>query len=414
MREKVKSDGGAVLKIDRNFRSEQAILMDVNRIFQGLMPPAPDPQRPYLASYDALLAVRHHGDQPRVWARIAPDHGKASDRRRQESFETAAVVFQAVSQGWPVWDRGQTTERPLTYKDIAILMPNRTGIDAYRQAFRDRGIPLASIGGVGFFHQDEIRGFSALLTALADPDDEVAWLAFFLSPWVGASPADVKAYQADGQRLGGFGGLPDTPLGQWHREVATWSQHWDDWLPVDVFDALVAYSDLYSVLAERQDWQAMANLAKLREMSRIQGKAWGMGGFETWLRQRVASGQSESEGVVEKHGDAVLLSTVHQAKGLEWPMCVVTNWHIESHPLPHLLHNEKTGGVAWRTPFLAMPQYDAYKAASGEREQAERLRVLYVALTRAKDYLVLIERFAAGRPSGFSLPTVLAPWPDPE
>ena len=391
MREKVVQDGGAVLKVEQNFRSDEGILTFVNEFFRSRMPDRPDPERPYLAFYDPLVASRHQGDQPRVLTRILPGAAGADQRRQMEAEATSEIIARAISQQWPVWDRESHQLRPVRYRDIAVLMPNRTGIEWYRDLFQRRGIPLASMGGVGFFHQDEVRGFAALLSLLADPDDEVAWLAFFLSPWVGASHPELEAYRDRNGAFGPGGENAPGPLGQWYRILSQWLAERDGWLPVDVLDALADISGLLPLLNERGDVQALANLAKLREMARVHGGAWGFGGFEEWLRNRVDAGENESEGVVEDFGDAVQLSTVHQAKGLEWPMCVVTNWHLETRGLPHLLRDPSGRTAAWRTAKFMTPEYEALADAARQREGAEQLRLLYVAMTRPRDYLVLVE-----------------------
>jgi ATP-dependent helicase/nuclease subunit A len=403
MRQKVVRDGGAVLKVKQNFRSEAGILDFVNQIFRERMPDQPDIERPYLAVYDPLVASRDHGNQKRVSIRIAPGAGTADLRRQAEAQETVEVIAQAIAEGWPIWDPRTETERRLQYRDIAILMPNRTGIDWYRDLFIERGIPLASLGGVGFFHQDEIRGFSSVLSLLSDPDDEVAWLAFFLSPWVGASHAEVEAYREAGGAFGPSGERVSGTLGQWGQILLEWLMRREEWLPVDVFDALSRVSGLLPFLHTQGDRQALANLAKLREMARMHGQSWGFREFANWLSDRVESGENESEGVVEDLGDAVQLSTVHQAKGLEWPMCIITNWHLEFHAPQHILRDAERRVVGWRTRYFNSPQYEALKMDAQDRELAERSRLLYVALTRPRDYLVVIERFNEKNGSGLNL-----------
>lgn len=402
MREHVLQGGGAVLKVRQNFRSDQEILDWVNEIF------ALQRWGAYVGSYDPLVATLRQGGRARVRINAQRDLSRADERRRAEAEATAQLILQAMEEKWTVRDRRTGEPRAVRFGDMAVLMPNRTGLDWYRDIFQAEGIPLASVGGVGFFRQDEVRGFSALLSFLADPDDEVAWLAFLLSPWVGASHRQLEAYC---RARGGFKGsallenegiVPspeEAQLSDWHHLLREWLRAYDDRLPVDVFDSLAEASGLIPLLQDRGDQQALANLGKLREMARIHGRAWGFGAFEEWLRERIGLAPNESEGVVEELGEAVQLSTVHQAKGLEWPLCIVTNWHQEPHPMPRILLDRMSNTAAW----YKTPAYERLKAAEREREEAEHVRMLYVALTRARDYLLMVERLGERQTPAFPL-----------
>ncbi len=395
MRSKIVRQGGQSLKIRQNFRSDRAVTEFVNTVFRARMANAPDPERPYWATYDPLISATHRAPDDRVWWLGGPGPKALRERRQQEAEWTGLAISTAILAGWLVQDPEKGGVRPITYRDIAVLVPNRTGISEYRAEFQRRGIPLASLGGVGFFEQDEIRGFSALLALVADPDNPTAWLAFLASPWVGASHSQLEAHV---RSAGGLTEAGDDPVGEWVQHVGRWLARRDGWLPVDYFDALDEVSGLREALTVREDRQALANLDKLRELARSYGRAWGLADFESWLSLRVAAGEPEAEGVVEDIGDAVQLSTVHQAKGLEWPMCVVTNWHLERRPMPRLLHDAKTGTMGWRTSHFETADYGSLKAAALDREEAERVRLWYVALTRAREYLVVVESYdeAAG------------------
>ncbi len=408
MRSTIVEQGGEVLKIRQNFRSDRAVTEFVNAVFHARMPAATDPERPYWATYDPLVAAIHRTPEDRVWWLGGPGPKALRERRQREADWTALAISTAVQGGWPVWDPTAGGVRPITYRDIAVLVPNRTGISEYRAVFQQREIPLASIGGVGFFEQDEIRGFSALLTLVVDPDNAIAWLAFLASPWVGASHAQLEDHV---RAAGALSEGSDDTVGRWVQQIGGWLAQRDGWLPVDVFDALHDASGLSQALKQRGDRQALANLDKLRELARSYGGAWGLADFESWLKMRVTAGEPEAEGVVEDIGDAVQLSTVHQAKGLEWPMCVVTNWHLERRPLPRLLRDAKTGAVGWRTSHFESGDYASLKAGAVDREEAERVRLWYVALTRARDYLVVVENYDQAAGPGLQVEEVAAEFP---
>lgn len=367
--------GGRILQVGVTFRAAPEIVEDVNRRFRARMPETADPARPYVAPFVPLVAARRDEPRSRVIAAADPVAGTVTDRRRAEAAAAARLIGRAVAEGWPVRDRASGATRSLTYGDIAVLMPNRTGQEWFRAAFTDAGIPVQSLGGVDFFHQDEVRGLVALFNLLLDPDDEASRLAFLLSPWIGRSHVDLA--------LGRTADVAET-VWRWRRQLHVWR-------PVDFFDAAVRFGGLADALAAVGDRQALANLDKLRHLVRRLGDEWGLGELAGWLGERVATGAYEAEAPVVDDGVAVEISTVHQAKGLEWPLVVVTNWHEAAIRLDALIRSADGARAGYKGAGLETSTYRALAEEAKARAEAERTRLLYVALTRPRDYLVLVE-----------------------
>ncbi|MBX5467028.1 MAG: UvrD-helicase domain-containing protein [Firmicutes bacterium] len=382
----VEQRGGMRLAIVQNFRSDGAILAFVNRCFSG----TEVPERPYWPRFDPLVAVRERPvAKPRVRVVGGPVAGTRDDRRRLEAHCVARLVQQAVVEGWPVFE--PSGERPIRYGDIAVLVPARTGLEQFQAAFAECGVPLAALGSIGFFRQEVVRGFAALLRAVLDPDDLVAAAAWLMSPWVGL---DLSALALS--RLAvreSLAGAEAGPAGPWLRRLWTWSRRRFEWEAVDYFDAAVAETGLVDRLADAQDRQGLANLKKLRELARTRGSRWGLEGFCDWLYLKVLRQDPEAEAEVEAVGDVVKVSTIHRAKGLEWPMAVVANWHRDSARLGPLLREPHGTAVAWRLGGVKSRGWDVLEQAHRLREAAEAARLLYVALTRAREYLVVVDTY---------------------
>lgn len=390
MTERLKDDGGRVLRIEVTFRAAGEVVEAVNRRFRELMPAEPDPDRPYVSPFVPLVAARREEPRTRVMARAEAVFGPVLERRRAEAAATAGVIRHAVERAWPIRDRATGAVRPVTYGDIAVLMPNRTGQEWFRAAFAAAGIPVLSLGGVDFFRQDEVRGLTALFKTLLDPDDEASRLAFLLSPWVGLSHAALAGDRpGESAPASGFLGAPE--LRRVDAALGTWRERLDDWRPVDFFDAAIASFGLRDALFAIGDRQALANLDKLRHLTRRLGGEWGLAGLAAWLAERVATGAYEAEAPVVDEGSAVEISTVHQAKGLEWPMVVVTNWHEEPVRLDGLLRSADGARAGYKGTWIETAGHASLAAEAKARAEAERTRLLYVALTRARDYLILVE-----------------------
>lgn len=380
--------GGELIPITENFRSNPAILDFVNAFFHKRWPQEPDPDRPFLPPFSPLSSPYSRDDRDRVRVVQLEAGQPAAVRRRGEAQDIAARIGQALSEGWPVRasDGGQ---RPMTYGDIAIIVPQRTDWEIYRDALMRAHIPVATQSGRKFFGQDEIRGVRHLFRILAAPDDAVAAAGWLLSPWVGLDYAVLIRHRRDG----GSWDFRDATAG--HPDVLDWWAALSQWHELfwrveaeTVLDWALQKSALTTVLRERGDEAALANLNQLRGLLREFGDRWGIFEFTTWLDRQVQEQAPFDEAAVGAVRDEVTFSTVHQAKGLEWPLVVVANWRPSKTALDTGIHyNSRLGLVALRQPPWQSSGWDALKHDHRLREEAEGDRLLYVALTRARDYL---------------------------
>lgn len=387
VRQELIESGGQVLPIFQNFRSQPAILHYVNGVFEKRWPFSPDPQRPFIPAFFPLTSPWKPDERPRVSVVRLAQGEPTHQRRHAEATAIAQLVERAVAEQWPV--RDGAAMRPMGYGDIAIIVPQRTQLDVYRQALRDRHIPVSSQTGRRFFQQDEIRGINHLFRALENPDDGVAVVGWLLSPWVALTHDILLRHRREGGSWNYLQSDQGEPLVlDWWRRLARWH---DEFWRVDaetVWDWAMQESALGEVLTERQDWAALANLAQMRRLCRDLGDRWGVWEFSQWLSWQVKEGTAFEEAPVPGVSEAVQLSTVHQAKGLEWPMVVVANWTPQKTALePGIHYNVRLNRLALHHDPWKSSDWDLLDSDHRVREEAEADRLLYVALTRARDYL---------------------------
>lgn len=387
VRQELLNTGGQVVPIFQNFRSQAAILHYVNELFARRWPSSPDATKPFVPVFYPLMPTVPADERVRLRVVRLADGESAHAKREAEAYAIANLVKQAVQEGWPV--RVGTTVRPLAYSDIAVIVPQRTELDVYRQALRAQSIPVSNQTGRRFFQQDEIRGLSHLFRALENPQDGLAAAAWLLSPWVGLSYDILLGHRNAGGSWNYLQSDRGDPLVlTWWERLACWhDQYWR----VDaetVLDWALQTSSLLQVLQEREDWAALANLAEMRRLCRDLGDRWGVWEFSRWFCSQVNEGNPFEEGPVPGVADAVLISTVHQAKGLEWPMVIVANWTPKKTALePGIHYNARLNQVALHHDPWESQNWHALDHDHREREVAEADRLLYVALTRARDYL---------------------------
>ncbi|MGC3997253.1 MAG: UvrD-helicase domain-containing protein [Anaeromyxobacter sp.] len=417
--------GGRVLHLADNHRSSPAVLDLVNEVSaRALQPPAGLPPRPDELTFspeDRLLATRAEGARPAVELLVDEGEGKASERRLREGAALAARIGALLSgaAGVAVRERdpdgGPDRMRCPRPRDVAILFRRLTQLGPYERALREAGIPYRLARGGGFYQAGEVRDLGELLASLADPGDLVAWAALLRSPLCAVSDGALVVLAAVGlprlgrlapealaaavAEAGGPGALAPDEAARLGRLLGAWRalRELRDRVPVDELLArAVELLDLDAALLAGPDGERRAqNLEKaLGLASRFASAGGTVAELAAHLRAQAARPPREPEAELEA-GDAVALLSIHQAKGLEWPVVLVPDLGART-PADHrraLL--DAAGALAvqhWdpaREQFLDTAATRAAREADRRAASAESRRLLYVALTRARDHLIL-------------------------
>jgi ATP-dependent exoDNAse (exonuclease V) beta subunit len=181
--------GGSLLKITANFRSVEPILAFVNRRFERLLSEAAG--QPGFSELSPIRKVS--GEAPTV---VALDVAIASDKADAAAFRDAeadcvADLCSRLIGNLQVQDHDTSKLRPCRYGDIALLAPVGTELWRFEEALEERGIPVSTQAGKGFFHRQEIQDLIALTRTLADARDTLALGALFRGPLVGLTEAEL-------------------------------------------------------------------------------------------------------------------------------------------------------------------------------------------------------------------------------
>ncbi|MGB7220322.1 MAG: UvrD-helicase domain-containing protein [Vicinamibacterales bacterium] len=321
---------------------------------------------------------------------------------RETADAVADEVVQLMSSG-TVRDRQTGAERPVRPGDVAVLFRSRESHREFESALERRGVPTYVYKGLGFFEADETQDVVALMRYLAEPMSDLRAAAFLRSRIVRLSDAGVMrlgpalAGAISSERVpdawAGLSVEDQKVLTRVRGAVARWLTWVDRMTPADLLDAILRETAYHYELRGSRRLQARENLKKLRGLVRqVQSH-----GYATLARisehlDRLAVGD-ESNAAVDAI-DAVSLMTVHAAKGLEFPIVFLVNI------------GRGTGG--FRRPIRVMADaanepsvaIASYQSEADEDEQArdreETKRLLYVALTRARDRLYLSATVQAG------------------
>ena len=327
---------------------------------------------------------------------------------------TAAEIARLVSEGALVRDRTTGVRRPIRPGDIAILFRTRESHREFEEALERYGLPSYVYKGLGFFDADEIKDVLALLWYLADPLSNLRAAAWLRSRFVGISdeglrrmaslapPAAAGHAEAERRRAPA---LADALSSQESPAVLTQldaddadaltaarasSRRWralvDRMPPAELLDCVLEESAYLVEIRGPRFLQARENLKKIRAIiRRIQNR-----GYTTLDRiashlDRLAVGDDANAAI--DASDAVSLMTVHAAKGLEFPVVFVVNLARGTANRRAPIRIATTGDADGSVAVGDFQSSGDEDQADKEREETKRL--LYVAVTRARDRLYL-------------------------
>jgi ATP-dependent exoDNAse (exonuclease V) beta subunit len=394
----LRPDGSPRQAITVSFRSAPGILAFVNEVFAAII------------DGDATNAAARrdafrYGESDRFPVRPT-DSKEAADLDDPVRFITGDTVQNAADavadeivrllSGTTVRDRTTGVAREAGAADIAILFRSRDSHREFEAALDRRGISTYVYKGLGFFEADEIQDAVAVLRYLADPLSDVRAATLLRSRIVrvsdgaiarlGKASADTILSAEPRPELEQLADEDRRVLDRLRRAVPRWLSWVDRLAPSELLDAVLHETAYAFELRGSRRRQARENVKKLRGMiRRAQNR-----GYATLARiadhlERLAVGD-ESNAAIDAI-DAVSLMTVHAAKGLEFPIVFVVNMGRGTGGFRAPIRvTDDAGGEA--SVAIADYQSEADEdVAAREREESKRL--LYVALTRARDRLYL-------------------------
>ncbi|MEN7528654.1 UvrD-helicase domain-containing protein [Cupriavidus sp. DL-D2] len=393
-------DASSILTISTNFRSQAPILHYVNERFAALLSTEIG-QPGFTALHPFHAAV---SDSPCVVALDVVPAGAGSDQLRDAEAEAVADLCARLIGSHMLVDRKSGSPRACRPGDIALLAPTGSELWRYEEALERRGVPVATQAGKGLYRRQEIQDLIALTRVLADPADTLALGALLRGPLVGLSEETLLDIVAalplpdDAPEA-----IPRLSLGSDAQHIV--DPHARDILqklqslrrrantttPHDLLAQAVDVMRVRPLLMQRHRGQAERALANV-DLYLNMASAYAVRGLRALAIAMTEAWDDESrapEGRPDAQEEAVALYTMHAAKGLEWPIVVPINTMTQTRAAESTLVDRQSGCVY--CPVFGLSPVGLDKARRAEQEEVgrERIRLWYVAATRARDLLVL-------------------------
>jgi exodeoxyribonuclease-5 len=395
-------DNSSILSISTNFRSRAPILQYVNARFEeplsadgqpgfeALSPFHPDGGVPHVRALD--FKVTTSGDKP------------GSDERRNAEAEAVADMCARLIGSMSIKDLKSGSVRTCRPGDIALLAPSGSDLWRYEEALEKRGVPVATQAGKGFFQRQEVQDLIAITRVLADGRDTLALGALLRGPIVGLTDEELldivwdltrNPESADDlPRLSVFI-EPEKVKHPLARDTIRILQglrrRSNSTTPHDLLSQAVEELRVRPILLSRHGGRAEragSNIDLFLSLARPYAIR-GLRAFADAMTACWTDKERTVEGRPDAREEAVALHTMHASKGLEWPIVVPINTTTQVSNLDSAVTNRLTGRYYQPIFGVAPTGHEEQKAAEKAELERERIRLWYVATTRAQELLIL-------------------------
>ncbi len=406
-RDMTRSGEGEEIVLAESFRLLPSIADFTNRIFSGLMR---ETESQFDFPYSPLISARNgQGDGTIELLLLRPRAGSGNGENLNplpEARMLAQRLAELSRNRTMVQPSPDTPPRPFRFSDAAILVRDRRRVRELEQAMREYNVPALLSGGTGFYQTQEIYDFINYLTFLLNTDDDLALAGILRSPFFAISDAElfeVSRKRGNGSfwecfRRTAAGPDSSVPLRRAAEVLQGDLQHVNR-IPIPALIQRIFRSTGWhgTVAGLRTGSQNNANMNKLLAVAReFEAKGF-LTLYDFVERISALADEEEREGQapIEEQEDAVHIMTIHAAKGLEFPVVALPfldeGFRYDSSPFIDpavgigLMVKEEANFDVEAAPTI----YHTLKQRNKLRSEAEEKRILYVAITRARDILLL-------------------------
>jgi ATP-dependent exoDNAse (exonuclease V) beta subunit len=410
--ERIKRSGGEEFPLVESRRATTQLTDYFNSFLSTVMAEGgPAAAKWFDPDKDTLAAVREGKGIDTAVCRIIAE-GDGIERSRMVEAEAIAGEMKRLVAEKAMVEGADGLPRPAGYGDMALLLRSFTNHEVYEAALRRAGIPFQVVKGRGFYDCQEIKDLANLLFHIGAPGEKIALVSVLRSPLVGVKDETILRLflDDDGKRrdnpLPPGGKIPKSITGdererleEFIRLRAEWAKTSGRVVASEMLEMILASAGYGAVMMSRHNGERIvANIFKLIERARTFEADWANGYANFIFRLNAMISTSVDEAKAEPsagEGDVARIMTVHQSKGLEFAVVFVGDIGFVPKPAGGQMIFSPRAGLGLRVHDLASgkwrsgPSYKEAKQAADIDGDEELKRLLYVAMTRARDRLIL-------------------------
>lgn len=429
------------IKLFKNFRSRKEVLDGVNFLFRQLMSPYigeidydqgeflnpgalyPDDMEKPSSSHEIELHIVDLKKDETV--KEEPDEEENIEAEDVEDLDSiqaeARLIGQRIlslmglegedSQAFRIYDRDLDSYRDIKYKDIVILLRTVRGwAEVFHQELESMGIPVFADTSTGFFKRSEVQVVMSLLQIIDNPMQDIPLISVLRSPIAGFTSEELMDIRLEDKDNSFYEALikasdKEDSLGAKSKAFLERLEIWRDKALHMPTDELIWYlmndTGYYSFVgAMPQGNQRQANLKVLFERAKQYEETSfkGLFNFINFINKlKTSSGDMGNAKILGENDDVVRIMSIHKSKGLEFPVVFLggagKQFNLQDANKTLLLHEELGFGIDLVDPDRRIAYATVPKLAIKQRIRleslSEEMRVLYVALTRAKEKLII-------------------------
>lgn len=423
------SGDGMMIDLSMNFRSRDEVLSSVNYLFKQIM----DKEAGELDYDDAAALVTGNTAFPEEsdlrtdvqlveLIKYQNDIATLPDKDDDEDLSAAQAEALAMIERirsmilhQQVYDGEQQSYRRMKYRDIVILVRSMTWADTFMEEFKQAGIPLYADVSKGYFSAIEVQIMLSLLKIIDNPHQDIPLASVLRSPIVGLSSVELAEIRIQGNQQDFFHDVMNfadlelrdsenlqSKISSFLKRLNTWRNKarssslssfiWELYGDTGYFD----YAGGMPGGKQRQaNLKALYDRAKVYEKTSFRGLYRFLKFIEKMEQRGDDLGEARS---ISEQEDVVRLMTIHKSKGLEYPVVILPGLNRPFNRMdfrqPYMMHQQLGLGTRWFDPELRVVSpslpHEVMKQFAAKEMLAEEMRVLYVAMTRAKEQLILI------------------------
>ena len=428
-----KDKTGDFIDMSTNYRTCDSIIQFVNQAFTEIM--GRDSTGPSYKIHYSLIDSHRKGEQeqkPRVELITIPEVEKDESVDEVEIVSEYDVIINRMIEIMEQKNRivfANEQWRAPKWSDFAILIQARTKLTKLERALKHKKIPYTVYGGIGFYEKQEVRDMLTLIKWLNRPWEPLFIYALLRSPIFGLTvehflninasvgEEDLASYIYEGTFQN------DQQLdGSIIKALSKLKEFYEQWVPYmpqapmkEYFEHLFEQSGLKTLLLlQRNNLQQIKNVEKLIDvMSQFQSAS--LDDLLKQVDQLAALSEKEGEAEVElAEGNMVHIMTVHASKGLEFPIVFLPdlakgprgdsgNFRFDKGVRLAVQYEKEKAGDPFKTDKKTSPSFGRIKQIAKDQAIEESKRLFYVAVTRARDYLVLSSVDKPSKDSWYSM-----------